>query len=69
MGVSEIRGTFLGSLLQGNPTIWGAIFGSLIFVNPHIRLCHVGAELSWAIFPQAGFLKDPAATSEHSTQS
>ena len=26
MGVYDIRGTFLGSLLQGDPTIWGSVF-------------------------------------------
>ena len=28
LGVSEIRETLLGSLLSGNPTIWGSRLGS-----------------------------------------
>ena len=27
MEVSQIRGTFLGSLFQENPAIWGSILG------------------------------------------
>ena len=34
MGVSEIRGTLLGSSLFGKPTSWGPDQGSLIFVDP-----------------------------------
>ena len=32
-GVSEIRGTSLRALLSGDPTLWGSILGSPIFVN------------------------------------
>ena len=34
MGVSENRGTLLGCLLQGNPTIWGTILRVPYFRNP-----------------------------------
>ena len=35
VGFTILRGTFLGSLLQGDPTIRGFILGSPIFVNSH----------------------------------
>ena len=30
----DIRGTLLGSLVEGDPTIWGSIFGVPCFVSP-----------------------------------
>ena len=42
MRVYEIRGTLLGSLLSGNPTIWGTVSGSLFFVTPHMNQCSTG---------------------------
>ena len=37
MGVSEIRGTLLGPLLQGNPAIWGSMI-SPYFRKPPIEI-------------------------------
>ena len=37
MGVYDTRGTLLGSLLQGDPTIRGVYEGSLIIVTPHVH--------------------------------
>ena len=34
MGVSEIRGTLLGSLFEGNPTIWESISRAPFFRKP-----------------------------------
>ena len=37
--VYDIKGTSLGSLLSGDPTIWGSILeGPHIFVNSHLTL-------------------------------
>ena len=36
LGVLKKGGTFLGSLLERNPTIWGLFWGCITFVNPHL---------------------------------
>ena len=35
-GSAKFLGTLLGSLVSGDPTIWGCLFGSLIFGHPHL---------------------------------
>ena len=41
MEVSENRGTFFGGPDNKDPTIWGAILGSLIFGSPHMEVRHL----------------------------
>ena len=49
MEVAESTGTFLESVLTGNPTIWDPSSRPPIFVNPH-------AVYTWALNRPKGFL-------------